>query len=190
MAENKRYGMVIDTEHCVGCQTCTVSCKISNEVPGDAAWNHLESLDGDVLYQSTGTFPAATLAFRPMLCNHCENPACVAHCPTGAMHKDVATGIVSVDTDVCIGCGYCSWVCPYGAPSMDTVNHVMSKCTFCSESRLDKDAAPFCVAACPANARIFGNLNDPESEVSKLIQQKHAEPYLREYETRPSVFYI
>ena len=67
----KRYGMVIDTQHCVGCQTCTVSCKISNEVPGSAHWNHLESLDGDVLYQSTGTFPRTTLAFRPLLCNHC-----------------------------------------------------------------------------------------------------------------------
>ena len=122
----KRYGMVIDTQHCVGCQTCTVSCKISNEVPGSAHWNHLESLDGDVLYQSTGTFPRTTLAFRPLLCNHCENPACVNNCPSGAMHKDPATGIVSVNQDVCIACGYCSWVCPYGAPSMNDVDHVMS----------------------------------------------------------------
>ena len=96
MANSKRYGMVIDTKHCVGCQTCTVSCKISNEVPGTAQWNHLESLDGEVLYQSTGTFPKSRLAFRPMLCNHCENPACVANCPSGAMRQDPETGIVSV----------------------------------------------------------------------------------------------
>lgn len=133
MAETKRFGMVIDTRHCVGCQTCTVSCKISNEVPGSAHWNHIESLTGEVLYQPTGSFPYPTLAFRPMLCNHCDHPACVHNCPSGAMGKDPETGIVSVDQEVCIACGYCDWVCPYGAPSMDDVNHVMSKCNFCAE---------------------------------------------------------
>ena len=101
MSNEVHYGMVIDTEHCVGCQTCTISCKISNEVPGTAHWNHLESLDGDVLYQATGTFPRTRLAFRPMLCNHCEDPACVKHCPTHAMHKDAETGLVLVDQDRC-----------------------------------------------------------------------------------------
>jgi DMSO reductase iron-sulfur subunit len=185
----KRYGMVIDTQHCVGCQTCTVSCKISNEVPGNAHWNHLESLDGEELYRSTGTFPRTTLAFRPLLCNHCEDPACVNNCPSGAMHKDTATGIVSVNQDVCIACGYCAWVCPYGAPSMDDVDHVMSKCTFCAE-RVAAGAEPYCVAACPANARVFGDLNDPESAPSKLMQERHAEPYLAEAGTHPSVYYI
>lgn len=189
MAETKRFGMVIDTKHCVGCQTCTVSCKISNEVPGTAHWNHMESLDGDVLYQSTGTFPHPTLAFRPMLCNHCDDPACVNNCPSGAMHKEAATGIVLVNQDVCIACGYCDWVCPYGAPSMDDVNHVMSKCTFCAE-RVAEGIEPFCVASCPANARIFGDLNDPESEVSKLIHAEHGEQYLPQAGTSPCVFYI
>ena len=136
MSNEVHYGMVIDTEHCVGCQTCTISCKISNEVPGSAHWNHLESLDGDVLYQATGTFPRTRLAFRPMLCNHCEDPACVKHCPTHAMHKDAETGLVLVDQDRCIACGYCTWTCPYGAPSMDDVHHIMSKCTFCSRKRV------------------------------------------------------
>lgn len=185
----KRYGMVIDTQHCVGCQTCTVSCKISNEVPGSAHWNHLESLDGEVLYQSTGTYPRTTLAFRPLLCNHCEDPACVNNCPSGAMRKDPATGIVSVDQDVCIACGYCSWVCPYGAPSMNDIDHVMSKCTFCAE-RVAEGVEPYCVAACPANARVFGDLNDPESAPSKLMQEQHAQPYLPEAGTHPSVYYI
>lgn len=184
-----QYGMVIDTEHCVGCQTCTVSCKISNEVPGSAHWNHLESLNTDVLYQPAGTYPTPTLAFRPLLCNHCDDPACVEHCPTGAMAKDETTGIVDVDQDVCIGCGYCSWVCPYGAPSMDDVNHVMSKCNFCT-TRTTEGGEPYCVASCPANARIFGDLSDPESEVSKLVQSKNAQAYLIEAGTSPNVYYI
>lgn len=189
MADKPHYGMVIDTRHCVGCQTCTVSCKISNDVPGEAYWNHMESLTGDTLYQSVGTYPKCDLSFRPMLCNHCENPACVKHCPTGAMHKDESTGLVLVDQSICIGCGYCSWVCPYNAPSMDTVNRVMSKCTFCKD-RIAKDQEPFCVQSCIVNARIFGDLNDPESEVSQLIAKHHGQQYLSECGTNPSVYYI
>lgn len=189
MANGKRYGMVLDTKHCVGCQTCTVSCKISNEVPGRAYWNHLESLTGDILYQPTGVFPSPILAFRPLLCNHCDHPACVKNCPTGAMHKDEDTEVVSVDQDVCIGCGYCDWVCPYGAPSMDDVHHYMSKCNFCS-TRVENGAEPFCVASCPANARIFGDLNDSESEISRLLRENHGLQYLPEAGTSPCVFYI
>ena len=189
MSNEVHYGMVIDTEHCVGCQTCTISCKISNEVPGSAHWNHLESLDGDVLYQATGAFPRTRLAFRPMLCNHCEDPACVKHCPTHAMRKDEETGLVLVDQDRCIACGYCTWTCPYGAPSMDDAHHVMSKCTFCKD-RIAEGQKPFCAEACPANARVFGDLNDPESEPSKLLQQKKGVQYLPEMGTNPSVYYV
>lgn len=189
MSNTQRFGMVIDTRHCVGCQTCTVSCKISNEVPGSARWNRVESLDGDVLYQPTGTFPTPNLAFRPLLCNHCEYPTCVANCPTGAMHKDPDNGIVSVEQTICIGCGYCVWVCPYHIPSMDDVHHCMSKCTLCKE-RTTEGRDPYCVESCPANARVFGDLNDPESDASKLIQSGHAKPYLAEKGTQPNVYYI
>lgn len=189
MSDKQRFGMVIDTRHCVGCQTCTVSCKISNQVPGSAKWNRVESLDGSVLYQATGKYPTPTLAFRPILCNHCENPACVENCPTGAMHKDPDNGIVSVNQDVCIGCGYCSWVCPYHIPSMDDVHHVMSKCTMCME-RTTNGEDPYCVESCPANARIFGDLNDPDCEASKLIAQEHGQQYKPEEGTQPNVYYI
>lgn len=185
----KRYGMAIDTKNCVGCQTCTVSCKISNEVPGTAHWNHLESLNSDELYVPAGTFPKPTLAFRPMLCNHCDDPACTKACPTGAMHKDEETGIVSVDQDVCIGCGYCAWVCPYGAPSMDDEHHVMSKCNFCAD-RVAQGIEPFCVASCPANARIFGDLDDPHSEVTELVHKLNGQQYQPEAGTSPCVFYV
>ena len=154
----KRYGMVIDTQHGVGCQTCTVSCKISNEVPGSAHWNHLESLDGDVLYQSTGTFPRTTLAFRPLLCNHCENPVCAEACPTQAMHKD-ENGIVSVDPDRCVGCRYCEWNCPYGAPQFDPERKKMTKCDFCRDY-LEQGLPPSCVAACPCRALDYGEYDE------------------------------
>ena len=105
------------------------------------------------------------------------------------MHKDEATGLVLVDQDVCIACGYCTWVCPYGAPSMDDANHVMSKCTFCVD-RITEGQQPFCVASCPANARVFGDLNDPESDVSKLLQERKGTLYLPEMGTHPSVYYV
>ena len=124
-----------------------------------------------------------------MLCNHCDDPACAKHCPTGAMHKDETTGIVSVDQDVCIGCGYCDWVCPYGAPSMDDVDRVMSKCNFCAD-RVAKGIEPYCVASCPANARIFGDLNDPTSEAAQLVQSGKGRQYLAEAGTSPCVYYI
>lgn len=106
------------------------------------------------------------------------------------MHKDAETGLVLVDQDRCVACGYCTWTCPYGAPSMDDVHHVMSKCTFCKD-RISEGQKPFSAEACPANARVFGDLNDPESEPSKLLQQqKKGVQYLPEMGTNPSVYYV
>jgi DMSO reductase iron-sulfur subunit len=190
MANNTRqYGMVIDTSRCIGCQTCTISCKISNTVPGDAHWNHLESLDGDILYQATGSFPQTRIAFRPCLCNHCERPLCVANCPSGAMQKDPDTGIVSVDQDVCIGCGTCKRSCPYDAPQMDVERQVMGKCNLCAD-RLEDEKQPYCVQACPVFARILGDINDPSSEASVLIREKLGQQFKPENDTSPSVYYL
>lgn len=105
-----QFGMVIDLRGCMGCQTCVVGCKTSNEFTGEGFWSHvLDYSDGEVYMATSGDSPA--MKFRPTLCNHCESPVCVTNCPTGAMHKSEETGIVSVDQDICIGCGTCekSW---------------------------------------------------------------------------------
>ncbi|MBR2834806.1 MAG: 4Fe-4S dicluster domain-containing protein [Coriobacteriales bacterium] len=185
---DKQFGMVIDTTVCVGCQTCVVGCNINHELPSDTLWAGLMSFDGDVLYQSTGIFPQTQLKFRPTLCNHCSNPACVAACPTGAMAKDPETGIVSPDAEVCIGCSACVEACPYGAPVINFITGKSSKCTFCME-RSTEGYEPYCVAACPANARIFGDLNDPQSEVAQLVAAG-AMPWNPEANTEPNVYYI
>jgi DMSO reductase iron-sulfur subunit len=188
MSEKIQYGMVIDTTRCMGCQTCVVTCKVSHQTPKGVYWCKVKTEGSDVMYRGTGKFPSPELTFLPQLCNHCENPACVANCPTGAMHKR-EDGIVEVDQDVCIGCQYCYWNCPYGAPVFDTAKKTISKCNLCAE-RLEEGELPYCVESCPAEARHIGIISDPSSEISKLIAAKDAKPLRPEYGTKPSVYYI
>ncbi|HEY4561303.1 MAG TPA: 4Fe-4S dicluster domain-containing protein [Lysobacter sp.] len=120
--------------------------------------------------------PAMTLHF-PRSCLHCEEPACVTVCPTGASYKRAEDGIVLVDESKCIGCKLCSWACPYGAREYSSVEGVMKKCTLCidriyNENLAEAERQPACVQACPTRARHFGDLADPESKVSKLVAER------------------
>jgi Fe-S-cluster-containing dehydrogenase component len=126
--------------------------------------------------QPAMTQPALTLHF-PRSCLHCETPACVTVCPTGASYKRAEDGIVLVDEDKCIGCKLCSWACPYGAREYSAVEGVMKKCTLCvdriyNEHLPEEDRQPACVQACPTKARHFGDLGDPDSDVSKLVAER------------------
>lgn len=142
---------------------------------------------------------------------HCEEPACEKACPTGATSRR-GDGIVVVDDEVCIGCGYCTWACPYGARTLNRraprpyhpalsltpyeevgyTEHqkgIVEKCNFCA-LRVEQGLQPTCVAACPASARVFGDLDDPNSEVSRLIGERGGRPRLPEHQTKPSVYYL
>lgn len=184
----KQYGMVIDTTRCMGCQTCAVACKVSNDVPGELYWAHVEGLDGD-LYRPTGHLPEG----EDELPSHAVQPLRRAGLRGQLSHRRMAkredNGAVVVDQEVCIGCGTCVNSCPYEVPQIDEEAGVSSKCTLCFD-RLDNDHRPWCVQACPAEARIVGDLNDPESEVSKYIAEKGAQPYMPENGTTPSVYYV
>lgn len=155
-----------------------------------------------------GTFPDCTMLFLPMQCQHCENAACVEVCPTGATSKDPETGIVSVDADLCIGCESCVKACPYDSVrtlikdpeyylevqvgEFDAPPHTagtVEKCTFC-KNLIDRGEEPACMQLCPGRARYWGDLDDPESEVSKAIEGRE---YIRLCEsagTNPSVYYL
>ena len=190
----KKLGLVIDLDTCVGCHACAVSCKEWNAggIAGpltdtdpygkdpDGVWfNRVHSYE---LEASAGcgsgadaqpAQPAQTLHF-PRSCLHCEEPACVTVCPTGASYKRAEDGIVLVDEDKCIGCKLCSWACPYGAREYSAVEGVMKKCTLCvdriyNENLEEAERQPACVQACPTKARHFGDLGDPESDISKLV---------------------
>ena len=196
-----KMGLVIDLDTCVGCHACAVSCKQWNaggiagpltdeqpygKDPAGVWFNRVHSYEvAATSYEVAATTgcgassetpqaqPAITLHF-PRSCLHCETPACVTVCPTGASYKRAEDGIVLVDEDKCIGCKLCSWACAYGAREYSAVEGVMKKCTLCvdriyNEHLPEADRQPACVQACPTKARHFGDLGDPESDVSKLV---------------------
>ncbi len=181
----KSLGLVIDLDTCVGCHACVTSCKEWNTGGHSAPLTDLDPYGGDVdgvwfnrvhTYEHKTDSTSRTVNF-PRSCLHCAEPACVTVCPTGASYKRSADGIVLVDADKCIGCKLCSWACPYGAREYDTDVGVMKKCTLCvdriyNDNIPEQDRVPACVAACPTSARHFGDLGDPLSAVSRLVQER------------------
>lgn len=203
-----KLGMVIDLSRCVGCHTCANACKMSNNVPMGMLWNRVLTDGEDVLDGAQGTYPDLTRRYVPLACQHCENPACMKVCPTGATHKD-EKGRVEIDYDKCIGCRFCMAACPYNArvfnwsepdhdPNFQTgfkdvpvrPRGVMEKCTLCKERcDADPDNEPMCVVCCPSSARVYGDLDDPNSEISKIVKQSKAYNLLEGKGTRPQVYY-
>jgi sulfite dehydrogenase (quinone) subunit SoeB len=142
-----------------------------------------------------GQYPDTETLHFPKSCLHCEDPPCVPVCPTGASYKRKQDGIVLVDYDKCIGCKYCTWACPYGAREYDEMLHVMKKCTLCVDRIYDlslpeKDRLPSCVKACPTSARLFGDIHDAQSAVSKMIRENAGYVLMPEWGTSPSNHYL
>ncbi len=203
----KKLGLVIDLDTCVGCQACATSCKewntggypapLSDEDPYGSdphgVWlNRVHMYD--VRPAETTGGESRTVHF-PRSCLHCETPACVTVCPTGASYKREADGIVLVNPETCIGCKLCSWACPYGAREYDYVQGVMKKCTLCvdriyNETFEPEDRVPACVKACPTGARHFGDLGDASSAVSKLVKDRGGYDLLPEMGYKPVNKYL
>ncbi len=181
-ASGTRYGMLIDLRRCIGCHACSVSCKAELDVPLGATRSWVE-------YAEKGEYPYVSRAFVPRLCNHCEHPPCVSVCPTGATWKREEDGIVVVDSEICIGCKYCIQACPYDARFVNPDTGSADKCDFC-QHRVAQGVVPACVEACIGRARIFGDLNDPESEISKQVRTQPVTVLRPGQGTEPNVFYI
>jgi Fe-S-cluster-containing dehydrogenase component/formate-dependent nitrite reductase membrane component NrfD len=176
-----RYGFAIDQRTCIGCHACTVACKTEHEVPVGQfrTW---------VKYVDQGTFPNNTRDFGVMRCNHCTDAPCVAICPTKALFKR-DDGIVDFDRDRCIGCKSCMQGCPYDAIYIDEDTHTAAKCNFCAH-RVDEDLEPACVVVCPTHSIWVGDLDDPASGISKLINSNPVTVRAPEQNTGPNVFYL
>ena len=208
-----RWAMVADLRRCVGCQTCTASCKHANATPPGVQWRRV--LDVEV-----GEYPDVKRAFVPVGCQHCEDPPCMHVCPTTATRKR-PDGIVTIDYDLCIGCAYCAVACPYqaryktqratfayGKPAAhESKRHdpdrlaVATKCTFCVERiddglaqglrpGVDPEATPACVNACITQTLQFGDLDDPKSTINELLRTRPHHTLLPEAGTKPRIFYL
>lgn len=176
-----RLGMVIDTTKCVGCQDCVIACQTENNVPLGFARDWIKT-------EASGVFPTINMEIRSERCNHCSDAPCVSACPTGASHYHDFGGIVLVDHDECIGCKACIASCPYDARYVHPEGFV-DKCTFCVH-RVEKGEDPACVSVCPTHCMHFGDFDDPNSEVSKLLQSRKHRSLLPEAGTNPNIYYL
>lgn len=206
------WGMVIDLQKCVGCDSCTVACKAENRTPPGVSYNV-------VMEKEHGEFPNVTRTNVPRPCMQCENPPCVQVCPVSATYK-MDNGVVNVDYDRCIGCRYCMIACPYGARYFDFGDNYddevmgsgevtspeygvdrgpreedespvgnVRKCNMCMH-RLNRDEEPACVETCVGDARNAGDLDDPESEVSQLADSNRSFQLKESEGTDPNVYYL
>ncbi len=198
-----RYGMVIDLKRCIGCYGCQVMCKAENATPPGVLWAR-------VIKREYGKFPNVRRVNLPLLCMHCREPECLKACPAGATIQR-EDGIIYGDGDKCVGCRYCMMACPYAARYYHGKERyyfgdqgptpveewgyrrhpvgVVSKCDFCRH-RLEKGLEPACVANCMVKGRYFGDLDDPSSEVSRLIRERGGYQLHPELGTDPSVYYL
>lgn len=210
--DDRRWGMVIDLEKCVGCDSCTVACKAENRTPPGVSYNM-------VMKREEGTYPNVTRTNLPRPCMQCENPPCVQVCPVSATYK-MENGVVNMDYDRCIGCRYCMVACPYDARYFDfgenydeevgeggtvtSPEHGMDrgpredgespignvrKCNFCHH-RLERGEEPACVETCIGDARYMGDLDDPESEVSEMASSRRAFQLREKEGTEPNVYHL
>ncbi len=222
-----KFGRLIDLKRCMGCRSCVSACAVENHFTPDAAWNAM-------IEYEVGTYPVVNKVFNTMGCMHCEHPSCKAACDAvgaKAISKN-AYGVVLIDYNKCIGCGYCAAVCPYGVPQMNSKTlaplypgkgkegaetianadrhpthqkkaNTAEKCTFCwhklekaiadgkvDRIGLDQQYTPSCDLVCPTQARMFGDIEDTDSEISKRIEATGAVQLKKEFGNIPQVFYV
>lgn len=221
-----KFARLIDQKRCMGCRACVAACATENYFTPDAMWNVM-------IEYEVGTYPAVKKIYNTMNCMHCEKPSCKAVCDAighRAISKD-QYGVVLIDYNKCVGCGYCAAVCPYGVPQLNRElrdlnpgkgktgseqiaardrhpTHrkkakVAEKCTFCwhklekaiagnKMDRIGKDQeyTPACDIVCPTQARMFGDIDDPNSDVSKRIAQTKATQLKKQFGIGPQVYYV
>jgi tetrathionate reductase subunit B len=178
--------MVIDSARCIDCKACVAACKEATHVSRGVWRNWIKEAVPPLEDGRLGRGH-----FQPGACMHCDEPTCVAACPTGATYK-AADGSVVIDHGLCIGCGNCLSACPYGARFRDPVKRVADKCNYCPERRA-AGLAPACVDTCPTKARVFGDINDPNSEAARLLaanQGKVVRVVAKARDTKPNMYYI
>ena len=175
-----KYVMVLDTSKCINCRACVVACQMENQVPMGKARNWVRQTPDD----SPGL-----RHFQPGNCMQCDEPTCVAACPTGATWKDSTDGVVKINTELCIGCGSCVAACPYNARYVDVRLGVVDKCNYCPRLRTE-GLEPACVTVCPTRVRLFGDAADPSDPVHALVRDAGLKQLVAaRTDTKPAMFF-
>lgn len=174
------YGMLIDTSKCVGCFSCRVGCQRQNGLAPEETFIKMMEVE-------QGTFPNVVHRHFFMQCNHCDNAPCIKVCPTKASYKR-EDGVVMVNDERCIGCKNCMTACPYQVRTQIHSTGVVNKCRFCIEE-VEQGNQPFCVRVCIGGARVFGDLDDPNSKISKEIVKRRAQPLRTDLGTKPKIYF-
>jgi len=177
------YAMALDYQNCINCKACEVACKEENGVQLGADKQRIW-----VGIQESVAFGVPSINFYPSQCNHCLETPCVDVCPTGASHI-VEGGIVKVTPKMCILCKGCMEACPYDARFVDDKKIAVDKCTFC-DHRIEEFGTTACQATCPTKVRLFGDLDDEESEIVKLLKEREFFVLKEEEGTIPKLFYL
>jgi len=174
------YAMLIDAARCTGCAACRIACQMQWQLPPEIFFNRLE-------FREQGKYPHVRQEIVPVQCMHCDNPPCATVCPTQATYKR-DDGLVLIDESKCIGCKYCVVACPYDVRQVND-RGIPEKCRFCA-GHIEKGEQPPCVTTCMNTVRVFGDLDDPDSEISRQMREKTVYR-LAEYKgTKPRVFYV
>jgi Fe-S-cluster-containing dehydrogenase component/formate-dependent nitrite reductase membrane component NrfD len=175
------YGFAIDLRKCIGCHACTIACKAEHQIPVGVNRCWVKTVE-------KGTFPDTRRFFFPVLCNQCTDAPCARICPTSALFKR-RDGIVDLNAASCIGCRACMEACPYDQLFIDPNTHTAEKCNFCA-NRVENKLLPACVSVCPTECRIFGDLDDPTTEVAQIVQREAFMLRKPEKGTGPKIFYL
>ena len=175
------YGFAIDLRKCIGCHACTIACKAEHDIPIGVNRCWVKTVE-------KGSFPQTQRLFLPVLCNQCEDAPCMDICPTSALFRR-RDGIVDLNGDSCIGCRGCMAACPYDQLFIDPNTRTAEKCNFCA-NRVENKLEPACVSVCPTECRIFGDLDDPTSEVAQIVQREAFMVRKPEKGTGPKIFYL
>ncbi len=181
----KQFTFVVDVDRCIGCKGCQVSCKMENGTTLGCDRMKIRQVG------PTGTYPNLEMYFLATMCQQCENPVCLEVCPNGAIYKRKEDGVVLIDHKKCIGCQSCNKKCPYHATTYNENSRTMDKCTLCLEAR-EAGEEPACVRNCAGRALHYGDINDPNSEVSKMIKEAGEEHVftIRNFGNNPTTRYI